>query len=87
LQAKSDFDRDLKAIPGSQDQIDKDRSKMKSYALATDVLAGATLLSAGAVLYFLLTDSTESGAPRTSLPNRSVALTPTIGGLVLHGGW
>jgi tetratricopeptide (TPR) repeat protein len=87
LQAKSDFDRDLKAIPGSQYQIDNDRSKMKSYALATDVLAGATLLSAGAVLYFLLTDSTESGAPRTSLPKRSVALTPTVGGLVLHGGW
>ena len=82
LQAKNKFDRDLKKVPGDSEKIDDDRSKMKSYALATDILAGATLLSAGAMVYFLLTDNTESASPK-----RSVAVAPTLGGLVLQGEW
>jgi tetratricopeptide (TPR) repeat protein len=87
LQAKNDFDGDLKKVPGNQDKIDSDRSKMKSYALATDILAGATVLSAAAAVYFLFTDNTESRAPKTSGPKRSVAVAPTVGGLVVQGVW
>lgn len=86
LQAKSDFDRELKTVPGSQNKIDSDRSKMKAYALTTDILAGATVLSAAAAVYFLLTDSSESGSPKTS-PKRSVAVAPTVGGLLVQGVW
>jgi hypothetical protein len=85
LQAKSDFDKELKQVPGSLDRIDNKRSKMKSYALATDVLGAATLLSAGAVVYFLISDSSGSATPTAS--KRSLALAPTVGGIVLHGEW
>jgi tetratricopeptide (TPR) repeat protein len=85
VQAKSDFDKELKKVPGNLDRISDKRSKMKSYALATDVLGAATVLSAGAVVYFLITDTFGSGAPSSS--KRSVSLAPTLGGLVLHGEW
>ncbi len=87
LQAHNDFDRELKKVPGSSDRVDDTRSKMKSYALATDILAAATLLSAGAAVYFLFADNAEPAAAKTSGAKGSVALTPTVGGLVLHGEW
>ena len=87
LQAKSDFDQRLKAVPGSSDRIDDARSKMKSYALATDIFAAATLVSAGAAVYFFFADGAESGASKSSSRKRSLAIAPTVGGLVLQSGW
>lgn len=87
LQAKNDFDRDLKNVPGNQNKIDSDRSKMKGYALTTDILAGATVLSAAAAVYFLFTDSTESRTPKTSGSRRSLSVAPTVGGMVFQGAW
>jgi hypothetical protein len=87
LQAKKDFDRELTAVPNTKGNVDDARSKMKLYAHATDAFAAATLISAGVAMYFLFTDSSESDGPRTSLPKRSIALAPTVGGLVLQGAW
>jgi hypothetical protein len=87
LQARNDFNRELKRVPGSQEKIDDARSKMKSYALVTDVLAGATLVSAGAVVYFLLTGDSESEVSKGTLSKRSVTLAPSLGGFVLSGSW
>ncbi len=87
LQAENDFDRELKAVPTTKDKVDDARSKMKLYAHATDAFGAATLLSAGVAVYFLLTASTESDAPRASSPSRSIAVAPTVGGLVLQGAW
>ena len=57
---------------------------MKLYAQATDAFGVATLLSAGVVLYALLTDSTD---PKPSNGDVSMAIAPTVGGLVFQGSW
>lgn len=87
LRARNDFDSELKHVPGSSQGVDDARSKMKSYALATDILGAATLLSAGAAVYFLFADNAPPQASKASGAKGSVALAPTVGGLVLHGAW
>jgi tetratricopeptide (TPR) repeat protein len=85
LQARNDFDQELKTVPNSADNIDHARSRAKLYARATDAFGAATLISAGLAMYFLLTDSTEPDAQAS--PERSLTVAPTVGGLVVHGRW
>jgi tetratricopeptide (TPR) repeat protein len=87
LQAKNDFNTELATVPNTRNSIDDARSKMKLYAHATDAFGVATLLSAGVVLYALLTDSTRLDAPKPSNAEMSMAIAPTVGGLVLQGSW
>jgi tetratricopeptide (TPR) repeat protein len=84
LRAKSDFEGELGQIPNSKDSIDSARTKMKTYAYVTDGLGLATVASGVVSLVFLLTDS---GSKKKSNAESSVALVPTVGGLLLHGAW
>jgi hypothetical protein len=86
LRAKSDFDRDLSTFSVSSSQLNSDRSHLRTYALVTDVAVAATLVAAGFSVYFVLSRSSEP-APQTALPRPFVALAPTLGGMVVHGGW
>jgi tetratricopeptide (TPR) repeat protein len=77
LSAQKDFNDQLKTYPNTKDNIDTARSKSKSYGLVADGFGAATLLSGGVALYFLVTGRAETSKP--------VALSPTLGGMVLHG--
>ena len=87
LNAKKDFDTQLNAFPGTKAQVDDSRSKMKAYAYVTDGFAAATLVSGVVALYVALTNRSESAQRQVSYVRPSVKLTPTLGGMVLHGAW
>jgi tetratricopeptide (TPR) repeat protein len=84
MNAKRDFNSALDKIPNTKDNVDSARSKMKTYAHLTDAFGAATLVSGGVTLYFLLTDTASK---RPSSKKTSVALVPTVGGMLLHGAW
>jgi tetratricopeptide (TPR) repeat protein len=84
LGAKRDFNDELGKIPNTKDNVDNARTKMKNYAYLTDAFGAATLVSGGVALYFLLSDT---GPKKLSGKKSSVALAPTLGGLLLHGQW
>jgi hypothetical protein len=86
LSAKHDFDRDLVTFNVSSGQLDSDRSRLRTYALVTDIAGAATLLAAGVSTYFAFSRSSEP-APQTAMPRPYVAIAPTLGGMVVHGGW
>jgi hypothetical protein len=86
LRAKSDFDRDLSTFKVSSSQLDSDRSQLRTYALATDVAILATAAAAGFSVYFAAARPSEP-APQTAMPRPFVALGPTLGGMVVRGGW
>jgi hypothetical protein len=86
LRAKSDFDRDLSTFKVSSSQLDSDRSQLRTYARVTDVAMLATLVAAGFSVYFASTRSGEP-APQTAMPRPFVAVGPTLGGMVVRGGW
>lgn len=67
LSAKSDFDKELDRLPGSEDAIAKARSRTDTFATVTDVLGAATLVAAGVTVYLALT--------RHAPPKPSVGLT------------
>lgn len=86
LGAKHDLDHDLGTFKVSASQLDNDRSHLRTYALITDVAAGAALVAAGFSLYFLLSEPNEP-ASQTAVPRPFVALVPTLGGMAMQGGW
>lgn len=86
LRAKRDFDNHLDTFNVSPTQLDSDRSRLRAFALATDVAAVVTLAAGGFSLYFALSGGSES-TTQTSGPRAFVALTPTLGGAAVHGGW
>jgi tetratricopeptide (TPR) repeat protein len=84
LQAKDDFNHELGRIFNTKDNVDSARTRMRNYAYLADAFGAATLISGGAALYFVLTDT---GTKKTPVHRTSVALTPTVGGMLLHGQW
>lgn len=84
LDAKRDFNDELARFPNTKDNIDSARDKMKNYAYLTDAFGAATLVSGGVALYFLFT---ENASKKHSSTKTSVALAPTVGGMVLQGEW
>jgi tetratricopeptide (TPR) repeat protein len=84
LNAKNDFGNALNQIPNTKDNIDSARSKVRTYARLTDAFGAATLISGSVALYYLLSDP---GPKKTSGKTSSIALAPTVGGLLLHGEW
>ena len=84
LNAKRGFNDELARIPNTKDNVDSARTKMKNYAYLTDAFGAATLVTGGVALYFLLSDT---GPKKLSGKKSSVALAPTVGGLLLHGQW
>jgi tetratricopeptide (TPR) repeat protein len=84
LDARKSFNDELSKIPNSKDNVDSARTTMKRDAYMTDVFGAATLVAGGAALYFLLSDT---GPKRLSGKKSSVALAPTVGGLLLYGQW
>lgn len=72
--AKRTFESELDRFGASRDDVDSARTKLKTDALVTDVLAGAALVSAGFCVYFIASggSSSEEAPP----PRVGVGLTP-----------
>jgi hypothetical protein len=84
--AKNDFDRDLDTVNVSPSQMDNHRSRLRTFALITDIAAAATVVSGGVSLYLVLARPSR-GKAQLSKPSPFVALSPTPTGVALHGGW
>jgi tetratricopeptide (TPR) repeat protein len=86
LQAKNDLDKDLNTFAVSPNRVIHDRSRVRNYALVTDIAAVATLLSGGLSLYLALAHSGDETS-QASQPRPRLTVTPTLNGLALYGGF
>jgi hypothetical protein len=84
--AKKDLDRDLDTFAVSPNRVNQDRSRVRNYALVTDIAAAATLVSAGVTVYMALAHSGDNTS-EASQPRSRLTLTPTLNGVALLGGW
>jgi tetratricopeptide (TPR) repeat protein len=87
IDAKKDFDRQLDTYPTTRGQIDSARSRMSTWAAITDGLGAATVVAAGVSSYLAITSRGKSEKSGSAAVNRSVAVGPTLGGMVLYGAW
>jgi tetratricopeptide (TPR) repeat protein len=85
VRAKDDFDRDLNSFKVSGSQLNDDRSRLRTFAIVTDIVAAAAIASGGLSLYFAFTRSSSSS--QSAKPQPFMALTPMPGGVTLYGGW
>jgi hypothetical protein len=86
LGAKSDFDAEVSKSPYSRPRAEDLRSKALTYQYLTDGFGIATLLAGGAALYLVLSDS-KATQPRQSGLKQTIAVAPTVGGVIVHGSW
>lgn len=84
--AKKDLDRDLDTFAVKSNQVSNDRSRVRNYALVTDIAAAATLVSAGITVYMALAHSGDTPS-EVAQPRSRLTLTPTLNGVALYGGW
>jgi tetratricopeptide (TPR) repeat protein len=87
LGAQKNLDDQVKTYPNTKANIENARTKSKNYGYVTDALGGATLISGGVALYFALTQRGDSPASKPGKTNRPIALVPTVGGMILEGGF
>jgi len=81
--AKRNFDDELDKFGATRDDVDSARTKLKTDALVTDVLAGAALVSAGFCVYFIVAGGSSSEAAPP--PRVGFGLTPR--GLFARGNF
>jgi hypothetical protein len=86
IDAKKDFDNRLSTFGSTRTQIDSDRSRMKNYALLADGFGAATLVAGGVSVYLALTRHGSVGH-RAAERRSSLDVSPTLGGMVVHGSW
>jgi hypothetical protein len=63
LGAMSDLDQERRRVPTTRTQLDMADTKMTRLALASDILAGATVLAGAAALYFTFSKPSADGSP------------------------
>lgn len=86
VRARNDFDHDLDKLNISASQLDNDRSRLRTFALITDIAAAATVVGGAASLYFVLSRPSRDKT-RVGKPSPFVALSPMPTGVALQGGW
>lgn len=87
LGAQKQLNDQINTYPNTSKNIEDARTKSKNYGYLTDALGGATLISGGVALYFALTHSGDSPTKKSTKTNKPIALTPTLGGVVVEGGF
>lgn len=91
LNAKKDFDAEVSKRPYDRTKAEDIRSRARTYQYLTDGFGIAALVSGGVALYFAVidkaTDDPNASQPKRSNVKQSLAVAPTIGGLVLQGAW
>jgi hypothetical protein len=86
LRSKNTLSRDLDTYGISPNRVSEDRSRVRNYALITDIAAGTTLVAAGVTLYMALAHSGKETS-EAARPQPRLAVTPTLNGVALVGGW
>jgi hypothetical protein len=87
LGAQKKLDDQLNVYPNTRNNIEDARTKSKNYGYVTDALGCATLLSGGVALYMAISHRGDVAAQKARKTNESIVLTPTVGGMVLQGGF
>jgi tetratricopeptide (TPR) repeat protein len=87
LGAKHDFDAEVSKTPYSRTKAEDIRSKALTYQYLTDGFGIATLLAGGAALYLVLSDRGSPTQPKNSSLKQTIAVAPSVGGVVVHGRW
>ncbi len=90
LQADRKLDRELGRFPGDPSAIEKRQDNQRTLALLSDAFSGATLIAAGATLYFVLAGpSTATPAPDSAVAAAAPRLVAGVSGsqLVLSGAF
>jgi tetratricopeptide (TPR) repeat protein len=67
------LDRELDRFPADEEAIDAARSRVETFATATDVCLGVAALAAGASLYFAFRPDPEDGVPARGVIGLGVA--------------
>jgi hypothetical protein len=79
-----DLDASLARFPADRSSVEDTRSRLKLYAGLTDGCMVAAGVSAGLSIYFLLSGSQRTEAPKAS-HKASVRLVPQASGVAMHG--
>jgi len=87
LTTKSDFDAEVSRTPYNRTKAESLRSKAMTYQYLTDGFGIAALISGGAALYLALSNHPDTTQRKRSSIKQTIAVAPTVGGLVVHGSW
>jgi len=87
LSAQNHLNDQINTYPNTKNNIDNARTKSKNYGYVTDALGAATLISGGAALYFAITHYGNSSAAKSEKANKTIVVSPTVGGMVLEGNF
>jgi tetratricopeptide (TPR) repeat protein len=85
LVAKNEFDRIVSHMPYDRAEAESVRSRAMAYQVLTYGFGAATLVSGGLALYLSLEG--ESRVGKQAYKRRSIALSATVNGVVVHGNW
>ncbi len=85
LTSKASLSSDLSTFPGSASAIDQDRSRAKSFAIASDILLGASAVALGVAVYVTLRSNHETRREQARAVAPSLQLGLAFDGLRLRG--
>ncbi len=87
LGAKSDFDAEVSKNPYDRPKAEDIRTRALTYQYLTDGFGIATLLAGGAAVYLVLTEGRNPTRGSPSGAKQTVAVAPSVGGVIVHGRW
>jgi hypothetical protein len=85
LGAQKDLKDQINTYPNTKATIENARTKSKNLGYVTDAFGAATLVSGGVALYFAITQG--GGSPKPKKAVGPIVLAPTVGGMVVQGGF
>lgn len=84
LTAKRDFDAEVSKTPYDRGKAESLRSTALTYEYLADGFAAAALVSGGIATYLAITSKSDTQRKRSK---QSVAVSPTVGGVLVRGSW
>ncbi len=87
LHAQKDLKDQVATYPNTRDNIENARTRSKNYGYVTDALGAATLISGGVALYFELSHRGALPKTKSGMASEPIVVAPTVGGIVLQGGF
>jgi hypothetical protein len=87
LSAQNDLENQINTYPTTKDQVDSARTRSKNYGYAADALGAATIISAAASVYFLLSHRGDPQEPASKKHASAVVVAPTLDGMMVQGSF
>jgi hypothetical protein len=85
LDAKDDFDTEVAKRPYDRPRAESLRTTALTYEYLADAFAGAALISGGIAVYFAVRG--DGGKAQAKPAKQSMAVVPTLGGVLVRGTW